>query len=89
MQNLEKKEVQQKEWFAEVDIHVSIGRRRKTVKCRAIRFAITETELGFQVEIFEIEIVGMNASDYAKIPITSQQLIKARLIQVIQERIII
>ena len=87
MESCEQTNVQEKEWFAEVDIHVSIGRRRKTVRCRAVRFAITETNLGFQVEIFEIEIVGLQASDYEKIPTTSQQLIKARLIQAIQERI--
>ena len=87
MQNLEQKEETHKEWFAEVDIHVSIGKRRKTVTCRATRFAVTETDIGFQAEIFEIEIDGLQAEDYAKIPSTSQQLIKARLIQAIQERL--
>lgn len=83
MQNIEQTEVQEKEWFAEVDIHVSIGRHKKTVKCRAIRFAVTQTDIAFQVEVYEIEIVGLHKDDYAKIPTTSQQLIKARLIQAI------
>lgn len=86
MNNLAEKDVKE-QYFAETQILVSINGIRKSVTCRVTNFGVTENDKAFQVEIFGIQILGLKKTDYESIPIASQKLIKARLLQKLCNRL--
>ena len=87
MNNPAEKDMSENTWFAETMVHVTIDKVRQHVTCRATHFSVTENDMTYQVEIFGIQILGFAKADYAKIPVTSQKLIKARLTQNLTEKL--
>jgi len=89
--NGEKDMASSKNWFAEIQIHVSINKQSYLLTCRAISFGVTETETSYEVDIFGIEFVGLSdiisKSDIKKIPFESQNLVKERLSKKICEKL--
>ena len=60
MNNLAEKEMPQDNWLAETSMLVAFGKERKEVICRATHFSITENASTYQIEIFGIQIEGIN-----------------------------
>ena len=87
MNNLAEKDMSQDTWFAEAIVLVIIDKVQQHVTCRATHFSVTENDMTYQVEIFGIQILGFAKTDYAKIPVSSQKLIKERLTQNLTDKL--
>ena len=71
-------------WFGECSVFVSIDKdTKRNITCRATCFAVNESESSFQVEISAIEFDDVENIDVKKIPIASQRLIKAKLMEAV------
>lgn len=70
-----------KPYFAEITISVYMNKTQHIVTCRAISFGVTESDIGYIVEIYGIEFPNIKELDYKQIPIESQHIIINKLKQ--------